>query len=486
MKMGFVEEPLLEFGYDSHVDIRYGIHNLNPFDYQDAKRPSSITVGFVGTQQSISGAAAWMETCRKPVERKESRKYNLFPAFPGFTSDTCFRSTFVTDQTVWSAINAGDFEKLKVLGSHNAVIEAAVGLFVERIGDLREKDVDVVVCAMPLELIALIAESGSKAVGGGYANLDEEDDTSSPSKYDFHDLLKARAMLTGLPIQVIRPGTWDDKNKRKEIDEQSKGRKLQDPATRAWNFFTALYYKAGGVPWRLPRSEADISTCFVGISFYLSLKRDKLLTSIAQVFNERGAGVIVRGKSATRSKDDLQIHLDHAAAKDLLLSALKRYKREHLNLPGRVVLHKTSSFDENEVTGFIAALTELGIDAYDFIYVSSSFNRLYRSGYYPPLRGTYLELDATKALIYTRGSVQFYEEYPGMYVPKSLLLTQERSWAPLKDVAAEIVGLTKMNWNNTQFDNLNPITIRASRQVGSILKYTAEEDKIEHLYKFFM
>lgn len=43
-----------------------------------------------------------------------------------------------------------------------------------------------------------------------------------------------------------------------------------------------------------------------------------------------------------------------------------------------------------------------------------------------------------------------------------------------------------MNWNNTQFDNLNPITIRASRQVGSILKYTAEDDRIEHLYKFFM
>lgn len=488
MKIDLIEEPLIEFGYDRHVDIRYGIHQLNPFDYQDKKRPASITVGFVGTQQSIAGAAAWMEQCRSLVERKESRKYNLFPAFPGFHPDASFRSTFVTDATVSSAIGPGEFEKLKVLTSHNARIEAAVGLFVERIGDLKEKKVDVVVCAMPLELITLIAESSAKEGAGGdsSANLDEEDDTASPSKYDFHDLLKARAMLTGLPIQVIRPGTWDEKNKAKESDDQSKSKRLQDPATRAWNFFTALYYKAGGVPWRLPRSEADISTCFVGISFYLSLKRDKLLTSIAQVFNERGAGVIVRGKSATRSKDDLQIHLDFAAAKDLLLNALKRYKREHLNLPGRVVLHKTSSFDANEINGFEAALAELGIDAYDFVYVSSSFSRLYRSGYYPPLRGTYLELDGTKGLIYTRGSVQFYEEYPGMYVPKTLLLTQERSWAPLKHVAAEVMALTKMNWNNTQFDNLNPITIRASRQVGSILKYTSEDDKIEHLYKFFM
>lgn len=487
MKIDFIDEPLLEFGYDRHIDIRYGIHQLNPFDYEDKKRPASITIGFVGTQQSIAGAADWMEQCRNPIERKESRKYNLFPAFPGFNPDACFRSTFVTDATVWSAIAPGEFEKLKILESHNARIEAAVGLFVERISDLREKDVDVVVCAMPLELITLIAESAKDGGGDdGAANLDDEDDTGSPSKFDFHDLLKARSMLTGVPIQVIRPGTWDEKNKAKESDEQSKGKRLQDPATRAWNIFTALYYKAGGVPWRLPRKESDISTCFVGISFYLSLKKDKLLTSIAQVFNERGSGVIVRGKSATRSKDDLQIHLDHASAKDLLLSAMRRYKREHHNLPGRVVLHKTSSFDENEVSGFEAALAELGIDAYDFVYVSSSFSRLYRDRYYPPLRGTFLQLDGTKAIVYSRGSVQFYEEYPGMYVPKTLLLTQERSWAPLKDVAAEVMALTKMNWNNTQFDNLNPITIRASRQVGSILKYTSDDDRIEHLYKFFM
>lgn len=486
MKIDFIEEPLLEFGYDRHVDIRFGIQNLNPFDYKDSKRPTSIRVGFVGTQQSMAGACSWMESCRNPIIGKESRKTNLFPGFPGFTADSSFRATFVTDPTIWSAIHPGEFEKLKSISSYNARIAAAVELFVERIGDLREKRVDVVVCAMPLELITLMAEAGGKDASESTANLDDEDDVKDTSKHDFHDLLKARSMLTGVPIQVIRPGTWDEKNKRKEVDEQSKGRKLQDPATRAWNFFTALYYKAGGIPWRLPRNESDISTCYVGISFYFSLEKDKLLTSIAQVFNERGSGVIVRGKNASRSKTDLQIHLDFEAAKDLLLNALRRYKREHHNLPGRVVLHKTSAFDENEVGGFVAALSELEIEAYDFVYISSSFNRLYRSGYYPPLRGTYLELDATTALIYTRGSVPFYEEYPGMYVPKSLMLKHERSWSDLKSVAGEITALTKMNWNNTQFDNLNPITIRASRQVGSILKYTRPQDQIEHLYKFFM
>jgi hypothetical protein len=69
-----------------------------------------------------------------------------------------------------------------------------------------------------------------------------------------------------------------------------------------------LYYKAGGTPWRLKRLSTALDTCFVGISFYRSLDRFNLSTSIAQVFNERGEGVVIRGSVATVSKDDLQPH----------------------------------------------------------------------------------------------------------------------------------------------------------------------------------
>jgi hypothetical protein len=53
-----------------------------------------------------------------------------------------------------------------------------------------------------------------------------------------------------------------------EVDGTRGGekRQVQDPATRAWNFHTALYYKAGGIPWRLIR-DADSETCFIGASF---------------------------------------------------------------------------------------------------------------------------------------------------------------------------------------------------------------------------
>ncbi|MEI9945840.1 MAG: hypothetical protein WDN26_16670 [Chitinophagaceae bacterium] len=38
-------------------------------------------------------------------------------------------------------------------------------------------------------------------------------------------------------------------------------------------------------------------------------------------------------------------------------------------------------------------------------------------------------------------------------------------------IVDEILSLTKMNWNNTQFDRRYPITIECAQNVGEILKY---------------
>src|SRR5207248_2237491 len=143
--------------------------------------------------------------------------------------------------------------------------------------------VNVIICALPLSLFEAMERDEPNE------ELDEEAETpdSGAAQIDFHDLLKARAMQQyRKPIQVVLPSTYDP-SKRLKAE-----RKQQDEATKAWNFHTALYYKAGGVPWRLPRISTDETVCYVGISFYRSLDRETLLTSVAQVFNERGEGVV--------------------------------------------------------------------------------------------------------------------------------------------------------------------------------------------------
>lgn len=49
---------------------------------------------------------------------------------------------------------------------------------------------------------------------------------------------------------------------------QEKNLALERQATRAWNPFTALYYKARGIPWGMKRDESDIMTCYLGVSFF--------------------------------------------------------------------------------------------------------------------------------------------------------------------------------------------------------------------------
>jgi hypothetical protein len=49
-----------------------------------------------------------------------------------------------------------------------------------------------------------------------------------------------------------------------------------------------------------------------------------------------------------------------------------------------------------------------------------------------------------------KGIVDFYKTYPGMYIPSPLRVESFDSDSSLEDLCKEILGLTKMNWNNTQ------------------------------------
>lgn len=110
----------------------------------------------------------------------------------------------------------------------------------------------------------------------------------------------------------------------------------------------------------------------------------------------------------------------------------------------------------------------------DLVWISEDSEfRLYRDGAYPPLRGTYLELEGN-ALLYCRDSAPYYRTYPGLYIPKPLLLwPYPGGESTLGDLAHETLALSKMNWNSTQFDGSSPITLRASRVVGRVLKHVS-------------
>jgi hypothetical protein len=470
MNLSILEEPELEFGGSNrHVDIRFGIKDYGPFDLRSPRAPKELRVGLIGTAETVEGTKAWLEKCARGIERKQTKQPNLFPAFPPLSSTSSFCCGLTIDNAHIRTLTSASLENVSNFSGINARIEAAAELFIREIQFLAENgNPGLILCAFPLNLLEVLAE-----------------EKRSPGQKDIHHLLKARTMQWRIPIQLILPGTYDESKARKQR-RAGTPRPLQEEATRAWNIFSALYYKAGGTPWRLLRDSSQLSACFVGISFFETLDRSRLTTSMAQVFNELGEGIVVRGGAASLSKEDRQPHLSGEDCERLITNALSKYRDVHQTLPARIVIHKSSPFSADEEAGARKAIKEERLNIFDLVHVTDSDIRLYRDGVYPPMRGTFLQTSGRSGVLYTRGSVPFFETYPGMYVPRSVSIKIAAGEQTPLAHAKEILALTKMNWNSTQFDGRMPLTLTAAHSVGNVLKHCEEHQRIEPRYSFYM
>jgi argonaute-like protein implicated in RNA metabolism and viral defense len=263
----------------------------------------------------------------------------------------------------------------------------------------------------------------------------------------------------------------------------------QDDATTAWNLCTALYYKSSNnsIPWKLKADHNKPLTCYVGISFYRSRDKTVVYSSLAQIFDEMGRNIILRGTPVKTDKEDLKPYLDSTQAYDLVKSAVNEYRIAMNTNPARLVIHKTSHFHKEEIEGVEGVSEDLRIQLMDMISINDSNIRLFRRSSYPPYRGSMIRLDSqNKYLLYTRGSVPFFQTYPGKYIPQPLEIQAYRSESSPNQICEEILALTKMNWNNTQFDRKYPITIECARNVGKIVKYLDPTETPQANYRFYM
>lgn len=492
MRLSHLAEPRLEFGANMrHIDSRYGMIDYGPFDAGSAGAPSRIRLGIVGSTETVEGAVQWLHRCSVGLPAKEGRQPNLFPPFPGLGSDSPFRCEFVTSSDLQRSIPTRELERLVAIPGTAEVTRAIVDYLVGEIASLADRSAppNVVLVSLPIEFIQRTVNAKEPTADAEEDSTDTGDEgakTADEPNLDFRGMLKAACMALHIPIQIMWPSTFDDTFKIPRKIKDAVDRQVQDDATRAWNMFTALYYKAGGLPWRLARDSTQYRASYVGISFYRSIEGDRVNTSTAQMFDERGEGLILRGGRAVESSEDRRPHLTEEDAHSLLSNSLAVFRKQHGHFPARVVIHKTSKFDAHEIAGLQAALNERDIDYADFVSIAKSMTRLYRHGAYPPLRGSLIRFDKDQALLYTRGSVDFFRTYPGLYIPRALTLRCQALGQPLQHIAEEVLALSKMNWNNTQFDNGMPVTIAAAKQVGAVLKYVGEEKEIAPRYSFYM
>jgi hypothetical protein len=454
-----IPEPYVEFGWAGRqVEQRRGLMLHGPADVGMEGRKSELRVGVVGPAAYVDELTDWLKMCCNGVAAKESRFEDLFPPFPGCSPSLGFLTALKLPKDGRRRLTRQRLTPIKAAGSEVERVDCAVKICAEEVRNLHERaQVDVVMVIRPDGVPVGVPEQGATGA-------------------DFHDLLKAELITTREPIQLIRPATWRG------------GKGVEDQATCAWNLFTALYYKAGGKPWRLVRSHSVPTQCYVGVSFTKSDASGELLTSVAQVFNELGDGVVVRGGLARRSEDDRQPHLSREDAAALLASALERYKDEHRTLPAAVTLHKTSSFSPEERAGFREGRDDSRLSECELLWISDSEHATLIRGtqYHPPLRGTLLTLNPDEHALYTHGSVPFYKTYPGLYVPRTLGIRPALTERGVEEIAAEILALTKLNWNRARLDGKKPITLLTAERVGQILRHVPAETTPAARYANYM
>jgi hypothetical protein len=139
--------------------------------------------------------------------------------------------------------------------------------------------------------------------------------------------------------------------------------------------------------------------------------------------------------------------MTRSAAAARVFSSTRENTKLVRQIPKESKLDKLEARQAFDRGGFEQALGECGVDHADLIWLPRYCPiKLFRNGLYPPLRGTSIILDDDQAILYTRGSVDFFRTYPGQYVPRPLWLRIARRDSPSIDqLLTESLTLTKMN-----------------------------------------
>jgi hypothetical protein len=436
----------------------------------------------------LEAARRWYERTKHPIAAIHVNR-SMYPNFPGF--EPVFRSALALDpvrwdiELPWSAL----LQNLELPPLQR--FEAILAAYSEAIARLAETDgpPNVVVCCLPPEVVEKCWTVAQPGIGPAARRLLERRRRESPQLSlfemwdseeqpddllfrDFRRALKAQAMLVRLPIQIGTTSLFQD------------DRTNQEGSVRAWNSSIALFYKAGGIPWRVKADGPE--TCFLGISFhhYRTRQRHLVFSSLAQAFSSEGDGFALRGESLPWDRDQgRQPHLSAEQAATLITQVLAAYRERTGRNPARVVVHKTTRFRPSEAEGLNSALKTVA--RMELVNLAPGEFRLVQRAAYPPVRGTLCRINETECFLFTTGYVPEWQTYPGPHVPVPVQLVCGPD-LDIQQVATDVLALTKMNWNTGLDTTGTPITLRFARRIGGIMTELGPAEHPHPSYRYYM
>lgn len=503
MQLIKVPEPEIMFAYEQRIDDpRDGLSLFGPVD---EGRPYGIRAGAIGTQAGLKRFRAWVKRLQGPIKTPDIAAIAR-PSFPGF--EAAFRTKWDLKPVIEICLAEDALRNCYLLKERYHRVFNTVNTYADPIIKATREDeekVDIWFVIIPEEVYKYcrpqssveseisiqvsnrLSRNAIKLSRLGPALFEEADIAALPYQFEvnFHNQLKAKLLSCGCPIQILRETTIAHKEFLDNL-----GRPIRDLdiqlSTIAWCFSSAVFYKAGGRPWKIGSARKGV--CYLGITF----KRDNLnLTShisccAAQMFMDSGDGVVFKGALGPwYNSFNKEFHINRNAAKDLLQKAIDTYKDKAGHEPMEIFIHGRTYFSNEEWEGFndvVGPNTNLvGVrirEADDF--------KLFRKQEFPVLRGLAYVQNGSAAYLWTKGYVPRLRTYPGREVPNPLSIKICRGKADIETVLQDIMVLTKLNYNACTFASGQPITLKFSNAIGEILTAGPIENMPPHQFRFYI
>jgi len=468
-----LDKPLLAFSPEQPDDVdvhplrgltRYGPFSKGSFGAFTA----NVRVATVGPDSAFKQRGALLAALRNPFQASDRTEY--VPTYPGF--EALFNVGLVSAPAAAHIRWPDSLSRFDGRGTVEQRLYLAMDAALRRLEAMRN-EFDVVVAHFP----------------------DAWEPVTRSRAFDAHDALKALGAKYNIPTQVINDRAFHFRHR----------------ASLAWRLAIALYVKAGGIPWKLARvlSVPD-ETAYIGLAYALrGDQRDAhFVTCCSQVFDMDGGGMQFVAFEARDPVTDLEEakrnpFLSRDDMRAVLARSLTLYQdRNGGSLPKRLVIHKTTSFKDEELDGAFDALA--GIPEVECIEIGARTNWRgvwlidserqappSKPSAYPVPRGTVVVRSGVSALLWVAGNAPDASTTGDYYqgkksIPKPLLLTRHAGRGPLEVVAAEALALSKMDWNNDALYDPVPVSIRYSQRLARTIANVRDLPGKIYPYRLFM
>ena len=464
-----VGEPQLRFGdrragggLDAHPMRGLVHHGPYDTDLVREERSSEVRIGVVATSGAERPLATFLRQLPNSHAAVETKAEYLVQ-YPGFQQVFRLPLTLPAPTTPgWRTLPSLNLNPTQPLASQKTIIGAI------------EREIEAIRATSQADVIVIFVPQTWRP----YERLEIEH-----VRHDLHDQVKAFCVQRGVSTQFLREETFA-KAQQCEV---------------LWWLAQSLYVKTLRTPYVL--ATQDTRTVFVGIGYGMKADRNEggVVLGCSHLYDAAGQGLryvlsridqpVWRNRNPYLTRDD---------AIRVGLQARQLFWDTYYSLPERVVLHKRTPFLDAEREGFSHALKgvpqlEMLTFEYEPAWRFLAFNpRKQEVDGFPVRRGTVMPISDDRCLLWVHGGTTEVNEQGRIYyqgksrIPVPIRITRYLGHTPLEQLAAEVLGLSKMDWNSFDLYSQMPATLESSGAIARIGQLLSRFGPEMYDYRLFM